>query len=240
MAHRERQKLVEATETAGAVQASEEPAAQAASAASAAASGAGTSEPAKAAGAAIEAEERAGKARKLEGAGGASTAGSSGGAATATTGGAASSGTGSRGAASTAAGSSGGAQHQEGAEETDAGRQDSCPWRESVARELADSEMPVDEGVRLEEPVAKRRRPDVAAVEGDYEIPDEEWEFTLPGTAAYEAAGAAQGQTLEAREAASAVEQEEYVYGTQLNADLVRKGFLESQATRARLDKESR
>eukprot|EP00971_Amphidinium_carterae_P329035 6461275-Amphidinium_carterae.2 len=44
MAYRERQKLVEATDTAGAVQASEETAAQAAGAASAAASGEGTSE----------------------------------------------------------------------------------------------------------------------------------------------------------------------------------------------------
>eukprot|EP00971_Amphidinium_carterae_P350477 6491569-Amphidinium_carterae.1 len=44
MAYRERQKLGEATETAGAVQASEETAAQAAGAASAAASGAGTFE----------------------------------------------------------------------------------------------------------------------------------------------------------------------------------------------------
>eukprot|EP00971_Amphidinium_carterae_P201910 4006283-Amphidinium_carterae.1 len=70
--------------------------------------------------------------------------------------------------------------------------------------------MPVDEGLRLEEPEAKRQRPDVRG----------------RSTAAYEAAGAAQGQTLEAREAASAVEQEEYVddvYGTLLIADLVRK-----------------
>eukprot|EP00971_Amphidinium_carterae_P322718 6414113-Amphidinium_carterae.1 len=83
--------------------------------------------------------------------------------------------------------------------------------------------MPVDEGLRLEEPEAKRQRPDLAGVEGDYDIPDEEWEFTLPGTAAQKAAGAAQGQTLEAYEAASAVEPEEYVddiYGTLLNTDL--------------------
>eukprot|EP00971_Amphidinium_carterae_P242087 4806722-Amphidinium_carterae.1 len=68
--------------------------------------------------------------------------------------------------------------------------------------------MPVDEGLRLDEPEAKRQRPDVAGVEGDYEGPDEEWEFTLPGTVSYEPAGAGQSDTLEAREAASAVEQE--------------------------------
>eukprot|EP00971_Amphidinium_carterae_P249056 4943713-Amphidinium_carterae.1 len=70
--------------------------------------------------------------------------------------------------------------------------------------------MPVDEGLRLQEPEAKRQRP-LAGVEGEYDIPDEEWEFTLPGIATYEAAGTARGQMLDAREAASAVEQEEYV-----------------------------
>eukprot|EP00971_Amphidinium_carterae_P265217 5260931-Amphidinium_carterae.1 len=64
--------------------------------------------------------------------------------------------------------------------------------------------MPVDEGLRLDEPEAKRQRPGVAGVEGDYE----EWEFTLPGTVSYEPTGADQSDTLEAREAASAVEQE--------------------------------
>eukprot|EP00971_Amphidinium_carterae_P082002 1622384-Amphidinium_carterae.1 len=29
--------------------------------------------------------------------------------------------------------------------------------------------------IRLEEPEAKRQMPDLARVEGDYEIPDEEW-----------------------------------------------------------------
>eukprot|EP00971_Amphidinium_carterae_P330282 6463234-Amphidinium_carterae.1 len=75
--------------------------------------------------------------------------------------------------------------------------------------------MPVDEGLRLDEPEAKRQRPDVAGVEGDYEEPDEEWEFTLPGTTAHEAAGAAEP-----------VEEEEYVddvYGTLLQPELVRK-----------------
>eukprot|EP00971_Amphidinium_carterae_P221336 4394029-Amphidinium_carterae.1 len=57
--------------------------------------------------------------------------------------------------------------------------------------------------MRLEEPDAKRQRPEVAAVEGDYDVSDEDWELTLPRTATHEAAGAARG------EAASAVEQEE-------------------------------
>eukprot|EP00971_Amphidinium_carterae_P105954 2098523-Amphidinium_carterae.2 len=85
--------------------------------------------------------------------------------------------------------------------------------------------MPVDEGMHLEKPEAKRQRPDLAGVEGDFEVPDEDWEFTLPGTATQEAASADRGQTLEAREAASAVEQDEYVddiYGTLLNPELVR------------------
>eukprot|EP00971_Amphidinium_carterae_P234169 4646322-Amphidinium_carterae.1 len=89
--------------------------------------------------------------------------------------------------------------------------------------------MPVDEGLRLDEPEAKRHQPDVAGVEGDYEVPDEDWEFTLPGTATQEAARAARGQKLEAHEAASAVEheeeEEEYVddvYGTLLRPELVR------------------
>eukprot|EP00971_Amphidinium_carterae_P210839 4183627-Amphidinium_carterae.1 len=69
---------------------------------------------------------------------------------------------------------------------------------------MAENDMPVDEGMQLEEPGAKRQRPDLAAVEEDYDVPDEEWEFTLPGTATHEAAGAARGQTLDAREAASA------------------------------------
>eukprot|EP00971_Amphidinium_carterae_P030252 595215-Amphidinium_carterae.1 len=69
--------------------------------------------------------------------------------------------------------------------------------------------MPVDEGLRLDEPEAKRRQPDVAGVEGDYEVPDEDWEFTLPGTATQEAAGAAQGPQLGAHNAASAAEPEE-------------------------------
>eukprot|EP00971_Amphidinium_carterae_P106530 2110046-Amphidinium_carterae.2 len=83
---------------------------------------------------------------------------------------------------------------------------------------MAENDMPVDEG-------------------GDYEFPDEDWEFILPGTATqeaagvdpdaatHEAAGADQGQRLEAHEAASAVEQEEYVddvYGTPLKPELVR------------------
>eukprot|EP00971_Amphidinium_carterae_P124394 2464079-Amphidinium_carterae.1 len=68
--------------------------------------------------------------------------------------------------------------------------------------------MPVDEGLRLDEPEAKRQRPDVAGVEGDFETPDEDWEFVLLGTVGYEPAGADQSDTLEAREAASAVEQE--------------------------------
>eukprot|EP00971_Amphidinium_carterae_P138921 2753238-Amphidinium_carterae.1 len=83
--------------------------------------------------------------------------------------------------------------------------------------------MPVDEGLRLEEPEAKRQRPDLAGVEGDYENPDEEWEFTLPGTSTYKATGAAKGQALSAQDAAIAVEQEEYVddvYGTLLNSEL--------------------
>eukprot|EP00971_Amphidinium_carterae_P015483 305769-Amphidinium_carterae.1 len=97
--------------------------------------------------------------------------------------------------------------------------------------------MPVDEGLRLEEPDAKRQRPDLAGIKGDFEVPGEEWEFVLPGTSTYKAAGAAQGQALEAQEAASAVEQEEYVddvYGTQLRAGE------KNQTARARLDKEQR
>eukprot|EP00971_Amphidinium_carterae_P138994 2754893-Amphidinium_carterae.3 len=94
--------------------------------------------------------------------------------------------------------------------------------------------------MRLEEPDAKRQRPDLAGVEGDFKVPDEDWEFTLPGTATYQAAGADQGQTLEACEAAgvagkacstatnerSDFEQEKNVddiYGTLLNPTLVRK-----------------
>eukprot|EP00971_Amphidinium_carterae_P031690 624220-Amphidinium_carterae.1 len=73
---------------------------------------------------------------------------------------------------------------------------------------MAEDDMPVDEGMQLE---------DLAGVEGDFEVPDEDREFTLPGTATYEAASvdpdaatqeaashcAGRGQTLEAREAAS-------------------------------------
>eukprot|EP00971_Amphidinium_carterae_P155785 3089113-Amphidinium_carterae.1 len=80
--------------------------------------------------------------------------------------------------------------------------------------------------MRLEEPEAKRQRPDLAGVEGDFEVPGDDWEFTLPSTATQGAASADQGLRLEAHEAASAVEQEEYVddvCGTLLNPELVRK-----------------
>eukprot|EP00971_Amphidinium_carterae_P004394 87946-Amphidinium_carterae.1 len=59
------------------------------------------------------------------------------------------------------------------AEETDA-EADRTPApgdraAEDAARELAQDDMPVDDGMRLDEPDAKRQRPELAAVEGDYD-----------------------------------------------------------------------
>eukprot|EP00971_Amphidinium_carterae_P228064 4523531-Amphidinium_carterae.4 len=41
-----------------------------------------------------------------------------------------------------------------------------------------------------DEPEAKRQRPDIVGVEGNYEVPDDEWEFILPGIATQKAASA--------------------------------------------------
>eukprot|EP00971_Amphidinium_carterae_P318991 6340822-Amphidinium_carterae.1 len=68
--------------------------------------------------------------------------------------------------------------------------------------------------MRLEEPESKRQKPDVA------EVPDEEWEFTLPGAAGHQAASA---DRATAQESASADELDEYiddVYGTLLKPEL--------------------